>query len=46
MERESALIHLREIGHAAKQAVQVQLPQSADLATADQVTFVSDIQKA
>jgi hypothetical protein len=29
MERESVLLHLRQVGHAAKQAVQVQLPRSA-----------------
>jgi uncharacterized membrane protein len=38
MERESVLLHLRQVGHAAKQAVQVQLPQLADRATADQET--------
>ena len=32
------LLHLRQVGHAAKQAVQVQLPRSADRATADQET--------
>jgi hypothetical protein len=37
MERESVL-HLRQVGHAAKQAVQVQLPRSAHRATADQET--------
>jgi len=38
VERESVLLRLRQVGHAAKHAVQVQPPRSADRATADQET--------